>query len=186
MNILDEDIEMFLIYVLKSLEKLSNITKIEWSSKCLALLNDQNKNHMEKINEKLRLNLKNSANLVEGKTGREKLLEEINQYEKFPNDYRHCIFSRHVYLYDGDATNKKGSNFAENNTELSDIDETASNHLKEHFIKLYDDGWRVQQVQKESGFKSVLYINKTSKQLVLTFKGVQLEIRDLFLKGKTF
>ena len=55
--------------------------------------------------------------------------------------------------------------------------------LKEKFAKLYEDGWRVDQVQKENGFMSILYINETRKQLVLAFKGVQLEIRDLFLKG---
>ena len=108
---------------------------------------------------------------------REKLIKEIKQYEKFPNDYRHCIFSRHLYMYAGEKTKE------ENNKESRAIDEAASNHLKEKFTKLYVDGWRVDQVQIESGFKSMLYINETRKQLVLAFKGVQLEIRDLFLKG---
>ena len=113
------------------------------------------------------------------KKGRENLIKEIKQYEKFPNDYRHCIFSRHLYMYAGKATDKKDSI----NKESRVIDETASNHLKDKFTKLYDDGWRVDQVQKENGFMSILYINETRKQLVLAFKGVQLEIKDLFLKG---
>ncbi len=105
---------------------------------------------------------------------KEKLIEEIKQYEKFPNDYRHCAFSRHVYLFGGKATINKESN---------EIDKIASNHLKISFIKLYEDGWRVDQVQIENGFKSILYINKKRKQLVLAFKGVQLEIKNLFFQG---
>jgi hypothetical protein len=175
--ILDEDLEMSLIYVLKNLEKLSNITKIKWPSNCQTLKIEQQQYLMEKINEKLSSNLKNlkGAN-VEGddkNLSRENLIKEIKEYEKFPNDYRHCIFSRHLYMYGGKATDKKDATF----------DEAASNHLKEKFTKLYDDGWRVDQVQKENGFMSILYINEKRKQLVLAFKGVQLEIKDLFLKG---
>ncbi len=76
-------------------------------------------------------------------------------------------------MYHDIKTNKKDAIYVE----------TASNHFKEKFNKLYDDGWRVDQVQKENGFMSILYKNETRKQLVLAFKGVQLEIRDLFLKG---
>jgi hypothetical protein len=181
--ILDEDLEMSLIYVLKSLETLSNITKIKWPSNCLTLKIEQQQDLMEKINEKLSSNLKNlKGDNVEDddkSISREKLIKEIKQYEKFPNDYRHCIFSRHLYMYAGEKTDKKDANTKESRA----IDETASNHLKEHFTKLYKDGWRVDQVQKENGFMSILYINETRKQLVLAFKGVQLEIRDLFLKG---
>jgi hypothetical protein len=108
------------------------------------------------------------------KSDKEKLIGEIKQYEKFPNDYRHCVFSRHVYLFNDIATSKKVSN---------EIDKITSNHLKESFTKLYDDGWRVNQVQKENGFMSILYVNEMRKQLVLAFKGVQLAIKDLFLKG---
>jgi hypothetical protein len=175
--ILDEDIEMSLIYVLKSLENLSNITKIKWPSNCLILKIEQHQDRMEKINEKLSSNLKNlkGANFEDDdkNISRKNLIKEIKEYEKFPNDYRHCIFSRHLYMYAGKATDKKDATF----------DEAASNHLKEKFTKLYEDGWRVDQVQKENGFMSILYINERRKQLVLAFKGVQLEIRDLFLKG---
>jgi hypothetical protein len=178
MLILDEDLEMSLIYVLKSLEKLSNTTKIKWPSNCQTLKIEKQQDLMDKINEKLSSNLKNlkGANVEDDDKiqSRENLIKEIKQYEKFPNDYRHCIFSRHLYMYAGKATDK---------TDKEVIDETASNHLKEKFTKLYKDGWRVDQVQKESGFMSILYINETRKQLVLAFKGVQLEIRDLFLKG---
>ena len=82
-------------------------------------------------------------------------------------------------MYAGKATDKKDANTKESRV----IDEVASNHLKDKFTKLYDDGWRVDQVQKENGFMSILYLNETRKQLVLAFKGVQLEIKDLFLKG---
>jgi hypothetical protein len=182
--ILDEDLEMFLIYVLKSLEKLSNITKIKWPSNCQTLKIVQHQDLMEKINDKLSSNLKNlkGANVEDDddkSLSREKLIKEIKQYEKFPNDYRHCIFSRHLYMYAGEKTDKKDSN----NKQSSVIDEAASNHLKDKFTTLYDDGWRVDQVQIENSFKSILYINEKRKQLVLAFKGVQLEIRDLFLKG---
>jgi hypothetical protein len=135
---------------------------------------------MEKINETLSSNLKHlnmngdNSEDDDDKKRRENLIKEIKEYEKFPNDYRHCIFSRHLYMYAGKATDKKDATF----------DEAASNHLKEKFTKLYEDGWRVDQVQIENGFKSILYINETRKQLVLAFKGVQLEMRDLFLKGK--
>ncbi len=127
---------------------------------------------MEKMNETLSLKNHNFED-NEKSISRENLIKEIKQYERFPNDYRHCIFSRHVYMYAGKATDKKGDIF----------DEAASNHLRENFTKLYDDGWRVDQVQIENSFKSILYINERRKQLVLAFKGVQLEIRDLFLKG---
>jgi hypothetical protein len=41
----------------------------------------------------------------------------------------------------------------------------------------------VKQVSKqEKGLTSILYINKMRKQLVLTFKGVQLKLNDFFLK----
>jgi hypothetical protein len=184
--ILDEDIEMFLIYVLKSLEKFSNITKIKWPTNCLTLKIEKQQDLMEKINDKLSSNLKNHLDMKgdnfedeDKNLSRENLIKEIKQYEKFPNDYRHCIFSRHLYMYAGKATDKKDSI----NKESRVIDEAASNHLKDKFTKLYDDGWRVDQVQRENGFMSILYINERRKQLVLAFKGVQLEIRDLFLKG---
>ena len=140
---------------------------------------------MEKINEKHGSNLKGLDQIKlthenddheSSKNRREKLIEEIKHYEKFPNDYRHCILARHVYLYAGQTTNYK-----ENKEK---IDEIATNHFKEKFSKMYKDGWRVKQVNVESGFKSILYINETKKQLVLAFKGVKLEVRDLFLKGK--
>jgi hypothetical protein len=195
------DTETFLVYVLKSLEMLKNITAIEWPDVCLSLSEKTQKNLLEKIEDRLDENLKRNknkdfteknnagakfknlvnperGNIEDGINSREKLIEKIKHYEKFPNDYRYCVFSRHVYLYGGKAT------LEENNKELRVIDETATNHLKENFNKLYEDGWRVGQVQIVNGFKSVLYINETRKQLVLAFKGVQLELKDLFLEGK--
>jgi hypothetical protein len=65
------------------------------------------------FNEKPSLNLKyldeERGKLENGKNSREKLFEEIIQHEKFPNDYRYFVFSRHVYLYNQNATNKKGA-----------------------------------------------------------------------------
>ena len=171
----EEDSEIFLVYVLKSLDQFTNITKIKWPLK----IDEKRNDLMEKINEKLGSNLKilgNEDDDDNSKNTREKLIEEIKQFEKFPNDYRHCIFARHIYLYAGEATNNKENK--------ENYDEIATNHFKEEFSKMYEDGWRVKQVHVESGFKSILYINETRKQLVLTFKGVQLEVRDLFLKGK--
>jgi hypothetical protein len=182
------DTVTFLVYVLKSLEMLNNITAIEWPEVCFSLSKETQKNLMGKIKDRLDDNLKaglkfkklvdpERGNSEDGKNSKEKLIEKIRNFEKFPNDYRCCVFSRHVYLYGGKGTLK-------NNKELRVIDETATNHLKENFNKLYEDGWRVDQVQKENGFKSVLYINDARKQLVLAFKGVKLKLRDLFLKGK--
>ena len=171
----EKDSEMFLVYVLKSLDQFTNITKIKWPLK----IDEKRNDFMEKINEKLGSNLKilgNKDDDENSKNRREKLIEEIKLFEKFPNDYSHCIFARHVYLYAAIATNN------EENKEK--FDEIATNHFKEKFSKMYENGWRVKQVHVESGFKSILYINETRKQLVLAFKGVQLEVRDLFLKGK--
>ena len=111
---------MSLIYVLKNLEKLSNITKIKWPSNCQTHKIEQHQDLMEKINEILSSNLKNHLDMkgsnVEGDDkhlSREKLIKEIKEYEKFPNDYRHCIFSRHLYMYGGKATDKKDATFDE-------------------------------------------------------------------------
>ena len=49
---------------------------------------------------------------------------------------------------------------------------------------MFEKGWGVKQVHVENGFESILYINETRKQQVLEFKGVQLEVLDLFLKGE--
>jgi hypothetical protein len=100
-------------------------------------------------------------------------IEEIKSYEKFPNDYRHCIFSHHAYHFGGESTPSKH----EENVLI------ATKNLKENFKIMYDVGWRVKHVQIENGFQSMLYINDERKQLVLAFKGVQIEIRNLFLKG---
>jgi hypothetical protein len=198
-----DDTEKFLVYISKSLEMFQNITEIQWPDVCLSPSEEPQQSLMEKIEERLDENRKRSSknkldNEVEGKLrkqlrshgayfedvdkslSRENLIKEIKQYEKFPNDYRHCIFSRHLYMYAGKATDKKDSI----NKESRVIDEAASNHFKDKFTKLYKDGWRVDQVQIENSFKSILYINERRKQLVLAFKGVQLEIRDLFLAGK--
>ena len=104
----------------------------------------------------------------------DKLIQNITNYEQFPNHYRHCVFNRHAYLYAGESTKTVSG--------VSDIDQRATDHFKEKYKRLYDDGWKVKQVSKEKGLTSILYINKMRKQLVLTFKGVQLGLNDFFLK----
>jgi hypothetical protein len=42
------------------------------------------------------------TNIVE--SPKEMIINEIKLYEKFPNDYRHCIFSHHAYHYGGEST----------------------------------------------------------------------------------
>ena len=145
--------DTFLIYVLKSLDKLPNISLIKWPQTLSSLTKQSHIDLMNKIEDKLIQNIKN--------------------YEKFANHYRHGLFSRHAYLYAGESTKTIG---------VSEIDQRATDHFKEKYKKLHDDGWEVKQVNKEEGFTSILYINKMRKQLVLTFKGVQLGINDFFLK----
>jgi energy-coupling factor transporter ATP-binding protein EcfA2 len=77
------DIKMFLVYVLKSLEKLSNITTIKWPSNCLPhVKEDQHQGIMEKINEKLNLNLKHieqerGSSVDDREQAREKLTKDL-------------------------------------------------------------------------------------------------------------
>ncbi len=87
-NVPNEDVKMFLVYVLKSLEKLSNITQIEWPSNCLPhVKDDQDQGLMEKINEKLSFNLKHldqerGSSVGDREHAREKLTEETIQYDR--------------------------------------------------------------------------------------------------------
>lgn len=109
------------------------------------------------------------------------LVDKIKNYDTFPNHYIHCCFSLHVYLYSGETA-------AENN----EIDKEATESLKKHFEKVHNIyGWEVKRVFNEKteytktiSARSILYINKKKKQLILAYRGVQLSIRDFFFKDQ--
>ena len=102
-----------------------------------------------------------------------KLTVNCQQFTKFPNDYRHCLLSQHVYTCAATRSTINGSD--------QEIDGEVSGTLPKIML---DDGWKVNRVLVESGFKAVLYINKKRQQLVLAFQGVQLKAKDFFLKGR--
>ena len=124
--------ETFIIYVLKSLDKLPLISLIKWPQTLSSTLTKQS--HTDLMNK------------IE-----DKLIQNIKNYEQFPNHYRHCVFNRHAYLYAGESTKTVSG--------VSDIDQRATDHFKEKYKRLYDDGWKVKQVSKEKGLTSILYIN---------------------------
>jgi hypothetical protein len=78
-------------------------TQRNYLPNCQTLEIVQQQDLMDKINNKLSSNLKNlkGANVEDDddkSLSREKLIKEIKQYEKVPNDYRHCIISPHLYM----------------------------------------------------------------------------------------
>lgn len=80
-----------------------------------------------------------------------------NEFQRFPNDYTHCLITAHCRKY-----------------------ETS----EQIWRKLQADGWRIEENQvfdfEEKGYKSIIYMNESKRQMVLAFRGIKLEIRDLF------
>jgi len=94
------------------------------------------------------------------------LISNNKRFRSFPTDHIHCLLCSHC-----------------NETEF-EKDYMKSNTLfddKKYKI-LKENKWQVHQVFKERGYKSVLYINKQTKNLVLAFQGIKLEVRDFFLQ----
>lgn len=47
---------------------------------------------------------------------------------------------------------------------------------------LEKDGWSIKEEMKQKSYAAILYENKSQKQLVLAFRGMKFEIKDLFVK----
>ena len=145
----------FLACVLDNLnEHVSNIAVIKWPE-AITNLSDLDEHQQELFSQ------------IETK-----LTVNCQQFTKFPNDYRHCLLSQHVYTCTATCSTINGGDH--------EIDGEASRTLPQLML---DDGWKVNRVQVESGFKAAIYINKKRQQLVLAFQGVKLNVKDFFLKS---
>ncbi len=115
---------------------------------------------------KLNENINNNDEIKDLKDKIEKKLIKNNQnYRSFPNDHIHCLLSLHC-----------------NETDFKNYKESDSLFDKEAFKLLKKQEWKVKEVFQERGYKSVIYINKQTKHIVLAFQGFKLEIRDFFLQ----
>jgi tetratricopeptide (TPR) repeat protein len=112
-----------------------------------------------KKEEIINQNIKDLINKIENI-----LIINNQNYRTFPTDYIHCLLCSHC-----------------NQTEFnSDFRENAN--LFDKYKLLEEKGWKVKEVFQETGYKSVLYINKQTKHLVLAFQGIKLKIKDFFLQ----
>ena len=95
------------------------------------------------------------------------LIINNKRFRSFPSDHVHCLLCSHCNETEFEKDYKKKS------TALFD---------DEKYKVLKTNKWQVHQVFKERGYKSVLYINEQTKNLVLAFQGIKLEVRDFFLQ----
>ena len=94
------------------------------------------------------------------------LISNNQRFRSFPTDHVHCLLCSHC-----------------NETEFKeDYKESKTLFDDDKYKVLKKFKWKVHQVFKERGYKSVLYINKHTKNLVLAFQGIKLEVRDFFLQ----
>ena len=92
------------------------------------------------------------------------LIINNQNYRTFPTDYIHCLLCSHCNQTEFKSDYKKNAN------------------LFDKYKLLEESGWKVKEVYQEKGYKSVLYINKQTKHLVLAFQGIKLKIKDFFLQ----
>jgi tetratricopeptide (TPR) repeat protein len=112
-----------------------------------------------KKEEIINQNIKDLINKIENI-----LIINNQNYRTFPTDYIHCLLCSHC------NQTEFNSNFRENT------------NLFDQYKLLEEKGWKVKEVFQETGYKSVLYINKQTKHLVLAFQGIKLKIKDFFLQ----
>ncbi len=94
------------------------------------------------------------------------LILNNKKYRSFSTDYIHCLLCSHCNQTEFDLNYKESNDLFDNDPKY--------NILKEQ-------EWKVQEVFKDKGYKSVLYINKRTKHLILAFEGIKLKISDFFL-----
>jgi hypothetical protein len=86
------------------------------------------------------------------------LIANNAKYRQFPSDYIHCLLAVHCRY---DATTL--------NTNVSALTQ-----------KMNQKNWKVSATTEIGRYKSTLYENESSRQLVLAFRGFQVEFKDYF------
>ncbi len=138
---------------------------------------DLNQDNLKYILKKLKksqnigeIKWKNKQEINENKDLIIKIENELilnnKKYRSLPTDYIHCLLCSHCNQTEFDLNYKESNSLFDNDQKY--------NILKEQ-------EWKVQEVFKDKGYKSVLYINKQTKHLVLAFQGIKIKISDFFL-----
>lgn len=137
-------------FILDNVKKITNIGKIKWNK---TALNESFKPKIDKIEKQL---IKNNE-----------------QFTCYPSDFIHCLMSYHVYT--DTAKQNKILTLSPKESQLSII--TLHDFT---WSRLGENSWFIHEIFEEKEYKSILYINHKSKQIVLSFQGIKLKIADFF------
>jgi len=141
------------LYIYEKLKKTPNIGKIIWHPNLI-------------INLDLKFKLENQ------------LVKNNDSYTTYPSDFYHCLISYHVY-----TDTIKQNEILNNNNDTNDNQHKNTSITSIHdlvWTKLSDSGWSIYEIFEHKEYKSILYMNIKTKQLVLSFQGFQLQIHDFF------
>lgn len=113
------------------------------------------------------------------------LISNIENYSKYPTNYIYCLLANHVYCFTKLKENletttnqmKEISGFSFKQEQLNEEDI----HCDNIWQQLKDSNWVIYEILKLNGYKSIIYINEKSKQIVLAYQGMKFKLEDYFI-----
>jgi hypothetical protein len=144
-------------FILDLSKTVSNLGRIKWNKNSLKSLDADLKAKIERITEQL---IKNNLS-----------------FTRFPSDYIHCLMSYHVYT---SQTEQKNTHKNEEDLNKTNESEEASSVSESIWSKLAQQDWSVEEIFAVNEYKSILYTNRRTKQMVLSFQGIRLHMADFF------
>ena len=157
-------------FILEKSKTLSYLGRIKWNKNSLKSMGVELKVKFEKITEQL---IKNNA-----------------LFTRFPSDYMHCLMSYHVYTLETEEENsmqKESKNSIEKNEENSNetIPSEKTTLSETIWYMLAELGWSIEEIFAVKDYKSILYTNQRTKQMVLSFQSIRLHMEDFFTVAET-
>ena len=109
------------------------------------------------------------------------LVNNLNNHSEYPSDHMHCLLVNHMYF----------SSFKPNTDDRTRIDglSEADPLVDQQFLANANDAWKkltaqnwfIYETYRLTGLKNIVYMNETTKQIVLAIQGPRLEFDDYFM-----
>lgn len=113
----------------------------------------------------------------------EKINSEIisnnENFNQFPSDYSYCLIANHCYCFQTQNESKK----SEPNSDLSIFTDDDNIHTNNIWHILSASNWIIYEQFRFKGFKSIVYLNEETKQIVLAYQGMKLNLNDYLLNN---
>ena len=106
----------------------------------------------------------------------EEILVENNQnYRLFPTDYIHCLLAFFCFKLDTEEEKKCFTCFSGIKTALPDSNKEFQTFLEEKKLFKLTKEWTIKEELRHQGYKSILYINQKTRNMVLAFQGLRIK-----------